>query len=111
MFDVQQTIKDLEDTIAYMREHEWIQGRDFNRAGGCCTWGAVLMATNDITLPNSQQYRSSNVARVFYRANAGLEITVYNDMSGRTKEQVIAKLTETVTKLKADSSILTAKKA
>lgn len=110
MFDVQQTIEDLQASIDYLREHEWIQGRNFSRFGGCCAWGAVLMATNDIGKPIMQTSRSADVARAFYRANESTEIAQYNDVEGRTKEQVIAKLTETLTRLKADHSILTAKK-
>lgn len=109
MFDVDQTIRDFEATIAYLREHEWIQGRNFNRFGGCCAWGAVLMATDDLGRPMSNQDRSPNVARAFYRAN-GIELTVYNDTPNRTKTEVVTKLTETLAALKAKPSILTADK-
>lgn len=110
MFDVQQTIADLEASIAYLREHDWIQGRNFNRHGGCCAWGAVLMATEDIGRVIDDASRSADVARAFYRANESMELAQYNDADGRTKEEVIAKLTETLAKLKANPSVLTAKR-
>lgn len=110
MFDVEQTIKDLEATIAYLREHDWIQGRNFDRFGGCCAWGAVLMATDDIGKVIAEHGRSANVGRAFYRANESMELSQYNDADGRTKEQVIAKLTQTLAALKAKPSVLTAKK-
>jgi hypothetical protein len=110
MFDVQQTVKDLEASITYLREHGWIQGRNFSRSGDCCAWGAVLMATQDVGKVIHDASRSADVARAFYRANESMELAQYNDVPGRTKEQVIAKLTETLAKLKADPSILTAKK-
>lgn len=110
MFDVQQTIKDLEDSITYLREHSWIQGRNFDRWGGCCAWGAVLMATDDVTKYSmGEQVRSANLGRAFYRTEHE-DLMRFNDEPGRTKDEVIAALQRTLDALKAKPSILTAKR-
>lgn len=109
MFNVQQTIADMEALIAYMRDHKWIQGRNFDRFGGCCAWGGALMVTDDLGKPLLEQGRSADVNRVFYRV-VGSHLMEYNDATGRTKDQVIAKLAESLAALKADPSVLTARK-
>lgn len=109
MFDVNQTIEDLTKTIEHLRQARWIQGRNFDRAGGCCTWGAIMHVTHDSRDLNGSLERSANVGRAFYRA-VNEDIVSYNDAEGRTKDQVVRTLETVLAELKADPSILTAKK-
>lgn len=109
MFNVQQTTADIEALIDYMREHRWIQGRNFDRAGACCAWGGALVVTDDLGKPLLEQGRSADINRVFYRA-VGTHLMEYNDATGRTKDQVITKLQEVLAAFRADPSLLTARK-
>lgn len=110
MFDVQQTIKDLSDAIEHLRESEWLQGRNFNRRGGCDAWGSIMWACSQDTAVAQQSLdRAANVGRAFYRF-IGTDISVYNDTDGRTKHEVVRTLETLLAALKADPSILTAKK-
>lgn len=110
MFNVQQTIEDLAKAIEHMRDTKWIQGRNFDRWGGCCAWGGVLYACTDKDMTAQESIdRAANVGRAFYRAT-GTELTVYNDTPGRTKDQVVRTLETVLAGLRADPSILTARK-
>jgi len=101
MFDVEQTKADLVHTINYLADHKWLQGRLFDRFGGCCGFGAMLLATGDAGKPLSQQDRSANVARAFYRVT-GSNIITYNDELGRTKTEVLVKMREVLDVLRSD---------
>jgi hypothetical protein len=113
MFNVQQTIDDLSKAIDHLRETPWIQGRLFSSSGACCAWGAVVYATASASSRSSAHEdniaRSANVGRAFYRA-IGTDLVAYNDAEGRTKDQVIRTMETVLSALKADPSILTAKK-
>lgn len=113
MFNVKQTLKDLESTIDELANRDWLQGRNFDRKGGCCAWGAVMIAThpvkeNPVSL-SSQIDRGADVARTFYRVH-GLDVVSFNDAEGRTKDQVLQALRKALEALKADPAILTAGK-
>lgn len=110
MFNVQQTTVDLQAAIDHLRQVSWLQGRNFDRAGNCCAWGAMIYVTSGHDGDSGESIdRCADMGRTFKRA-MGDDVVTYNDADGRTKEQVIAALEETLAKLKADPSILTARK-
>lgn len=111
MFNVQQTCKDLEAAIAHMRNTGWIQGRNFDRAGNCCAWGAVIYVTSQVRGQDldRQLDRTADVGRAFYRVHH-TDIVSFNDSEGRTKDQVVLHMQKALDALKADPSILTAVK-
>lgn len=110
MFNVQQTTKDLQAAIDHLHQVGWVQGRNFDRVGNCCAWGAMIYVTSggrDAAMDSID--RCADMGRTFKQA-MGVDVVNYNDADGRTKDQVIAALEETLAKLKADPSILTARK-
>lgn len=111
MFNVQQTITDLEATIAHLRGVGWVQGKNFNSKGDCCCWGAMIYAVSGRHIASAEESldRTADMGRAFKRV-MGEDVVTYNDTDGRTKEQVIAALEDTLAKLKADPSVLTARK-
>ena len=113
MFDVKQTIEDLANSINYLREHGWTQGKNFNLRGDCCAWGAVIASVEGVgaglnRMAEAQVERTSNVARAFYRFHQ-VDIVAYNDAEGRTKDQVIRALEATLDALSENPTVLTAK--
>lgn len=101
MFDVEQTKIDLIETINYLADHKWLQGRNWDDHGNCCAFGAMLLSTADAGRPLSQQWRSANVGRAFYRVT-GMDVVNYNDADGRTKSEVLAKMREVLQVLETD---------
>jgi hypothetical protein len=101
MFDVKQTEADLIASIEYLENHGWLQHRLWDRSGECCAFGAILLATGDSALMLSEQERSANVCRAWYRVT-GIEISGYNDTPGRTKAEVLTKMREVLDVLRTD---------
>lgn len=123
--DPAQTVKDLRDAANFLKNNPWGQGADYSSSSGrFCAHGALryvvggLVMTeenargrhnlDDVALAaltygyESEQAenakrlrdRTSNASRAFYRVLYS-DITTYNDVDGRTKEQMITAL-ETV---------------
>lgn len=110
MFNVQQTIKDLQAAIDHLHQTGWLQGRNFNRTGDCCAWGAMIYVTSsNETDPAESMDRCTDMGRAFYRV-VGTGVVEYNDVDGRTKADILAILEKVLTELKADHSILTGRK-
>lgn len=103
LINPQQTIKDLRDTADYMREHPWLQGRNFDDLGGCCAFGAMIKVTGEDRYGIHDWDRTSNACRAFYRAMS-IDLTSYNDTEGRTKNQVIRALETVADTLEKDPS-------
>lgn len=122
MLDVEQTIKDTEAAIEFLKTHEWGQGQDYSLlTEGYCAFGAIRAAigglvidggfpvNNDIAslrMGSAEQTeamrlreRSSNVGRAFYRI-IGQDIVRYNDADSRTKDQVIRAMETVAAELK-----------
>lgn len=111
MFNVQQTIKDLEATIDHLRQADWVQGRNFTSSGACCTWGAMIYVTSGSQIDPIEQSidRMADMGRAFKQV-MDADVVTYNDTEGRTKTQVIEAVQKTLNALRADSSIFTGRK-
>lgn len=111
MFNVPQTIEDLQATIKHLNNTGWVQGKNFNSKGDCCCWGAMIYAVSGRRVATVEESidRTADMGRAFKRV-IGEDVVSYNDRDGRTKADVIQALEETLAKLTADPSILTARK-
>lgn len=110
-----QVIDDLKATIDILNTKAWIQGETFAYNGipagpilpehvtGCCTFGAMIIATGEAEGSIYDRDRSSMAARAFYRV-MGVDITNYNDSPGRTRQQMINALNHVITKIEENPS-------
>lgn len=111
MFNVQQTIVDLEATIDHLNQTGWVQGKNFSGRGDCCCWGAMIYAVSGRRIATAEESidRTADMGRAFKRV-IGTDVVTFNDTEGRTKAQVLKALRDTLDRLKADPSVLTGKK-
>lgn len=123
-----QTVTDLREAVAYLKEHPWGQGEDYDQdTGEVCAHGAIRIVVGGLVLDPQAPYgcrsmdiaslffygsqqqaqairrrdRTSNAARAFYRV-IGSDIAKYNDCEGRTKEQMIRALETVANALEED---------
>lgn len=125
MFDVDQTVKDLESGIAFLKVNSWGQGSDYDRGTGAfCAHGAIRASIGALTIdesgrPTANDFapmfamesdqkaakvlrdRVSNVARAFKRV-IGDDAVNYNDAEGRTKAEIIVALETVLAVLRED---------
>jgi len=94
-----QTVQDLRNAVEYLLEHPWIQGWNFDDRGGCCAYGAILVATGDPIKDD----RAASAARAFYRV-IGRDVALFNDTPERTKDEVIAALVTVADTIERDPS-------
>lgn len=88
--DPAQTVIDLREAVRLLEEGTWNQGYDFDGRGAMCAFGAIRRAVGDDlpTCSTQTRDRASNAGRAFYRV-IGADIVTYNDVEGRTKQQMI----------------------
>jgi hypothetical protein len=127
-----QTVADLRNAANLLRERNWDQGQNYRYdTDAFCAFGAIRTVVGGLIVdpadpygyrcrdethvanmlfgPDSAQYReaarlrdrASNAARAFYRF-FGLDIVLYNDAEGRTKEQMIRALETVATTVEED---------
>ena len=110
-----QTVEDLRKAADYLAAHPWGQGHDYrDDTKAVCAFGAIRTVIGGLVVDPRAEYgyrdidipsrypvdsaeatqalrlrtRASNASRAFYRV-IGSDITAYNDVEGRTKEQMI----------------------
>lgn len=120
-----QTIEDLRNAANLLRNNPWDQGQNYRHdTGAYCAFGAIRVTVGGLIIDPAEPYgyrsidethvakmllgedsdqyrqavrlrdRASNACRAFYRV-IGVDLVIYNDTEGRTKEQM-ARALETV---------------
>lgn len=101
--DPAQTVIDLRKAVEILEAGNWGQGYDFNGQGDMCAFGAIRKAVGDDlpTCTTLTRDRASNAGRAFYRV-IGADIVTYNDVDGRTKQQMIRAMQTVANALEED---------
>lgn len=127
-----QTVTDLRKAVEVLNANVWDQGQDYREdTRAFCAFGAVRYAIGGLVLDPERKCgfrsmdnpslvgvrygvespevaqalvlrdRASNAARAFYRV-IGTEMSQYNDVEGRTKDQMIRALETVASSIEED---------
>ena len=96
----EQTVADLRNAADILAMSQWSQGNDET---GIDAFEAIRQAVGDTLISRSTatRDRASNASRAFYRV-IGADIVTYNDVEGRTKQQMIRAMQTTASAIEED---------
>lgn len=127
-----QTVEDLRNAANLLRDNPWDQGQSYRHdIGAYCAFGAIRAVVGGLIIDPDQPYgyrcadethvslmlcgedsdeyreavrlrdRASNASRAFYRV-MGVDLVLYNDAEGRTKNSVIEALEKVASTIERD---------